>query len=211
MRRITLSITAICALAPLVALVSAAPSSAASRVSKTTASSSQSSTDTYLPLCEKDSPNYCWRDPSDAGSGPVLNSGYGTDAAREWAIQGDPRCGGTVSNSLACPFTPGSGLNSEFNGDQIVVVRNLGSGDCAGSNINEGGLVYIHECDNTPGVGEPSSVFIKQPFSDHFRLVSLVWSDALSGAVYVNGDNVNDDQLYVGPAGTYSRWVQGQG
>jgi hypothetical protein len=175
-----------------------------------------SSADTFTPLCEKDSPYYCWRDPSDGGPGnEVVVSGYGTDNARLWDRMTDySRCGGQVSNANACPFTPGSGWNSFFNGDRIVIVQNLGSGYCAGSNDTEYPYVYMHACDGIKGQTELSSVFVEEDFSDHYRLVSVgetdnCYIDNQRCFLTVDGSNYNDDQLQVYFPGSYDGWTGG--
>lgn len=169
----------------------------------------------YSQLCEHDSPNLCWRDPSDGGPGTgVVNSGWGTDNARLWNMFTDSsRCGGHVSNANACPFTPGGGLNSKYNGDRIVYVQNYGSSYCAGSSLSDYAFVYMHSCDSVNGVNELATVFVEEQFSTHFRLVSVVWSDRCEGSLcnipyYITGTNTNDAglSLTVNP-GTYARWT----
>jgi len=209
MKRITLPIAAIFALAPLLALVGATPSYAAPHASRSHAGVQVAVT--YTPLCEKESPYLCWRDPSDGGlATEVANSEYGTDKARSWYVHTDyDRCGGNVSNSGACPFTPGSGLNFDFNGDRIVYVQNV-NGYCAGSSLSDQGHVEMHSCDSVGGVSELATVFVEQKFSNHFRLVSVVQSDncvchsVINGTPYTGGGL---QYLYVDGTGGWDGWV----
>ena len=211
MRKLIVSLLVSAVLAVPLALPATASAQAATGTSGLHASTGTQATTGFSPLCEKDSPNLCWRDPSDGGPGtPVLNSGYGTDNARLWFKFIDTaRCGGFVSNSAACPFTPGSGLNARYNNDEIVYVQNLGSDRCAGSSTADAGFVYMHTCDSVNGASELASVFVLQQFSTHFRLISVDYSDGCFCDQFVNGDNVNNDQLYIGAPGTWSRWTGG--
>ena len=167
---------------------------------------------TPAPLCEKVSPNLCWRDPSDGGAGTsVVNSGRGTDQAREWlSIVDESRCSnGQVTND--CPFTPGTGLNTKYEGDAIVTIENMGSHLCAGSSLSDVSsfgvpIVTMHTCDGLQG-SELSSVFVLEGFAGHFRLVSVKWSDGGTVSFVVNGDNTNDDGLAVETPGTWDGWV----
>lgn len=211
MRRLAFLIAASCALALLGAVDSAVPSYAGSHGGRS--HSGALNPPGFAPLCEKDSPGLCWRDPSDGGPGtPVVNSGYGTDNAREWIMLTDAgRCdNGQVTNTPPCPFTGGSGLNSEFQNDRIVIVANYGSQanptDCAGSSVSDEMVVKMHTCDYISG-SELSSVFIEEKFADHYRLVSVVWSDQCSCAEYLNGSATNDDPLFIDLPGTYARWT----
>lgn len=213
MRRTRLSVIGASAFTLIIVIGGAAPSYGASQVNRLGATTQLSITQQQQPICEHDSPNLCWRDVGDGGLATIVeNSGYGTDNARLWLfILDTKRCGdnggrpGYVSNKNACPFTPGSGLNFQFDGDQIVNVANLGSGYCAGSDTVDGNNVYMHVCDIKSS--SISTVFIVEDFSTHFRLVSLVHSNACSCADYVNGDATPNDPLTIGSPDTYSRWV----
>jgi hypothetical protein len=206
MRRIAFLIAAACALTATVALNGAAASYAGSPASRLHVTSQAQVT--YKPLCENDSPGLCWRDPSDGGPGTVVvNSGFGTDQARQWVMVEDGRCNGVlVTNTPPCPFTGGSGLNFMFQGDRIVNLLNEGSGFCAGSSISNQMVVHMHQCDAFTG-SELSSVFVEQKFSTHYRLVSVVWSDQCSCAEYINGSATNDNPLFIDLPGTYARWI----
>jgi hypothetical protein len=213
MRRLAFLIAATCALAPLVAASSAAPSYAGAHASRSH-TAVLGNPPGFAPLCEKDSPNLCWRDPSDGGPGtPVVNSGNGMDNAREWEMITDThRCGnGKVSNGNACPFTPGSGLNAEFDKDRIVILANYGNQSlptsCAGSSVADQMVVKMHTCDLIDG-DELSSVFIQEDFAGHYRLVSVTWSDHCDCAEYLNGSDTNDNPLFIDIVpGTWARWT----
>jgi hypothetical protein len=211
MRRIAFLVTAACALTAIVAFNGAASSYAGAPASGRHALISAQVT--YKPLCERDSPGLCWRDPSVGGPGTVVvNSGYGTDRARLWVLADDARCNGNifVTNTPPCPFTAGSGLNFTFQGRRIVVVLgDNGSGWCAGSSVSDQMAVKMHTCDGDAlgGPLELSTVFVVEPFATHYRLVSVVWSDQCSCAEYVNGSNINDNPLFIDLPGTYARWI----
>jgi hypothetical protein len=208
MRRTAFLVAAACALTAVVALNGTAWSYAGAPASGLHAPSQAQVT--YKPLCEKDSPGLCWRDPSDGGPGTlVVNSGYGTDNARQWVLADDGRCNNNiyVTSTPPCPFTGGSGLNSMFQGRRIVNVLNEGSGFCAGSSVSNQMVMYMHNCDFAILGGELSTVFVVEPFSTHYRLVSVVWSDQCSCAEYVNGSDTNNNPLFIDLAGTYARWI----
>jgi hypothetical protein len=208
-RRIACYIATICTFVPLFMLTGITPSYA----------------DTHNPVCEKDSPYLCWRDPSDGGPGTsVVVSSYGTDNARLWdRIRDTSRCqnsadptGGEVTNTPACPFAPGSGLNAKFNGDRIVIVQNYGSGYCAGSEPSvDSNYVSMHSCDGIGGVHEPSTVFVEEPFTDHFRLVSFDWSNGCGGGVlcytpwYMDVDSNNTNLILYTSPDAHARWTGG--
>jgi hypothetical protein len=104
-----------------------------------------------------------------------------------------------------------TGLNSQYAGDAIVIIENMGSDLCAGSSLSDPSsfgvpIVTMHTCDWIQG-SELSSVFALEPFADHFRLVSVKWSDDCTCSFDINGDNTNDDGLTVELAGTWGRWV----
>jgi len=211
MRRIAFSIAITCALALLTALGGAAPSYAAPPARAAQAAAQPSA----LPLCEFDNPpGLCWRDPSDGGPGTVVvNSGFGTDAARTWTMFTDhPRCfNGVVTNTPPCPFTGGSGLNFKYQNSRIVIVQNFGSSLCAGSSGSDQMAVKMHACDSILGTTELSSVFVEQTFPTHFRLISVVWSDRCSCTEFVTGSGTNNNPLFIdineNLPGQFIRWI----
>lgn len=210
MKRIAGSAAMTCALMFVFALTGAAPSSVLARTGGPHASAQARVTD-FSPLCEKDSPNLCWRDENSDGGPPakVAEAANATDNSRMWdRVTDTSRCGGHVSNLNACPFVPGSGLNAQFDGDRIVIVQNLGNGYCAGSSSDDTFFVYMHACDGVKGQDELASVFVEEPFTDHFRLVSVLYS-GFQDVLYLSGRGAADDQLVISSAGTYSRWIGG--
>ena len=220
MRRIAFLASAACALAPLLALTGTATSYAGPHAIRPHAAAGPQVAG-FQQICEKDSPNLCWRDPSDGGPGTtVLNSGVTTLLSEQWQGYFDTsRCndgngGAVVTNTPPCPFTGGSGLNFTYQGDSIIGFQNAGSGYCAGSSfsdLNNAGtpIVKMHSCDGINGVSELSSVLVLQVFSTHFRYISVKWSNSCSCAEFINGDATNNDPLTVGPPGTHVGWVGG--
>jgi hypothetical protein len=89
---------------------------------------------------------------------------------------------GHVSNSKECPFTPGGGLNREYNGDPIYQLNSYSTGSCVATSASGGGILGTCQNDSGKG-GSDGTIFV---LSTESYLVNLYWSDNVSC-----GDGVN--------------------
>ena len=97
-----------------------------------------------------------------------LYPGYGLDI-----------CNGQPFVTETCPFTVGSGLNSEFAGSTITEVEYVPSGKCIATNSS--GAAILGACGNSQGVGAADGtimVFVDNDRSpDENALINRYWSD----------------------------------
>jgi hypothetical protein len=164
---------------------------------------------------------------ADSGDGLCLNrsgcgTGYGT-AVLTWTHETSScdhlgglnqlgqMCGSGVVTST-CPFTVGSGLNSRYQGQEIMDIQ-FSTGQCAGDDGYGGGA--LEPCPDSSGNGGgDGTIFI---WNTSLYMVNRHWSDAWYSGGYgannpaflcsqgVSGDRVN---LAGGGQAGYCQWAE---
>jgi hypothetical protein len=107
---------------------------------------------------------------------------------------------GTVSNSKSTPFTPGSGLNYEFNGDPIYQIQYAGNESyCMGIDPSGSGSIELEPCSSgnywvLPEVG-PQSTLVNVYQSN---LIYGQTGDPTNPQYLTNTHTTNDSALFTG-------------
>jgi hypothetical protein len=101
-----------------------------------------------------------WRDPSDGGQGTVILTSTGsTSNAEDWVLQANGTCGGFVTSTC-----PGGLTSTDYRGDQIVTLRNVGQGTlCFGADAQTGWLAEMMVCDGVNGIHHYDTLFVWDP------------------------------------------------
>src|SRR5262249_54182070 len=93
---------------------------------------------------------------------------------------------GTVSSSGAWPFTPGSGMNAQFNGDPVWEIRlHEDTSECVGAIVSviQSGVLVLDSCNGGTGVWWVSSgySFVNRAASNHVGSPQYMCASGIRG------------------------------
>lgn len=121
---------------------------------------------------------------------------------------------GKVDEHTSCPFTAGSGLNTEFQGDAIVAIQYLNATDsCVGSTVGTDATLTL--CPDLSGNGGGNGTIMAiSPISPvcfgdfaYGQYVDRYWSDNVKQAAYLDSGGNPGAQAYYG-TGDGTCWNQ---
>lgn len=106
-------------------------------------------------ICGNGGTGYCLNDRGNGGSNSVVQMWYGGVTNDNFDnYQLISMCNhGYVSATMSCPFTPGSGLNTFYNGDPIIAVHYLNQGANYCVDASNAGYAYLGSCPDLSGNG----------------------------------------------------------
>jgi len=86
---------------------------------------------------------------------------------------------GRVSAVMQCPFTPGGGLNSRYDGHNIVkIVANGTNNLCVGDTATASGNAALEQCPDNNGNGGLGTIFVLSQFVYPSYVVNREWSNS---------------------------------
>jgi hypothetical protein len=163
-------------------------------------------------VCGNGGTGYCLNDWNNAGVGFPVKMNYGHTPNSDFSVFPlTNMCNaGHVSASMECPFTPGSGLNSQMNGAGIFALRHS-NGLCVGTTSSTVGALMENCPDVYGNNGGWSTIYAGATNSDcpgsEFYAESRYWSDAYSSLSSLeSGGNVGVQAWVSTPNATATCW-----
>jgi hypothetical protein len=153
-RIIVILTTAILSIGVGLSAANASAGPAASGPSLNTLTPARTASASIPSVCGNEGSGYCLNDWNGYGNGGQVNmyyGGYTNDDFFEYILTN--MCNhGHVDAQSSCPFTPGSGLNTDFNGDAIFAIESGITNWCVGTTSSVT-VATLTACPNTSGNG----------------------------------------------------------